>query len=267
MNNLLNMRRLGNYCLKQVNEWMRGLFLHFISIAGIYTILMLVFRFDSDGSQPYIVSGVSQFIIWLSFFVYIAKMSTNLSEQIGTRSRLVLYLAVPVSTLEKYVTHLLSVLVLYPFLFFAGIVVAQYASELFASLVWRHPFHPGIPLEGCFSFWSIDNGGPGMGVFWAVAFNVVALFTLGATIWKNNSFVKTIAAIVLFNIVMVFVWIATITQEEVVWTVMMADAGVIFENEREIIRFLTISSYIPVIVFAIIGYMRMKELEVNETKK
>lgn len=86
-------------------------------------------------------------------FIYIAKSSSSLADQIGIRSKRVVYLTVPVSTAEKYIAHLLSTIVLYPLLFFAAIVVAQYASELISSTIRGEMFNPGTPLQGCFSMW------------------------------------------------------------------------------------------------------------------
>ncbi len=265
MNNIFSFRRFGNYCLKQVNEWKRGLFLQFISLAGVFTVFMLVFRFD-DGDQPYIASGGAQFIIWMSFFVYIAKMSSNLSTQITPRSRLVLYLTVPASTFEKYMTHLLWVLVLYPFIFFSGILVAQYASEFLSSLIWQQSFNPGLPLEGLFSTWSQELDFYGINALWAWTLSIVAIFTLGATIWKRGAFLKTIAAMVMINIVSGFIWIISISRSDLVGLAMSIENLTIFDNEQEFMNALIFVSYITVAVFALVGYMRMKELEVNETK-
>lgn len=125
-------KRFWKYCTKQVYEWKRGLSLQFISLIGIYTLLMFIFHTDG---QPFIASSGAQMLIWFGFFIYIAKSSSSLADQIGIRSKRVVYLTVPVSTAEKYIAHLLSTIVLYPLLFFAAIVVAQYASELILSLI------------------------------------------------------------------------------------------------------------------------------------
>lgn len=131
-------KRFWKYCTKQVYEWKRGLSLQFISLTGIYTLLMFIFHTDG---QPFITSSGAQMLIWLGFFIYIAKSSSSLADQIGIRSKRVVYLIVPVSTAEKYIAHLLSTIVLYPLLFFAAIVVAQYASELISSTIRGEMFN------------------------------------------------------------------------------------------------------------------------------
>ena len=44
-------KRFWKYCTKQVYEWKRGLSLQFISLTGIYTLLMFIFHTDG---QPFI---------------------------------------------------------------------------------------------------------------------------------------------------------------------------------------------------------------------
>ena len=91
-------KRFWKYCTKQVYEWKRGLSLQFISLTGIYTLLMFIFHTDG---QPFIASSGAQMLIWFGFFIYIAKSSSSLADQIGIRSKRVVYLTVPVSTAEK----------------------------------------------------------------------------------------------------------------------------------------------------------------------
>ena len=82
--NLFNPRRFGLYCSKQIHEWKRGLTLQFLALAGIYTLLMFLFHStDEEGLTPSIASTGTQIIIWLGFFVYIAKSASNLADQIG----------------------------------------------------------------------------------------------------------------------------------------------------------------------------------------
>ncbi len=260
MNNVINISRLGNYCLKQINEWKRGLFPHFLSIAGVYTVLLFVFRFEAKaiGSQPYISSTTAQLIIWISFFVYMAKVSSSLSGLIGTRSKQVLYLILPVSAAEKYLAYLLTVLLLYPLIFFAGIAVAQYGSEFIASLVWRQPYCPGLPLEGCFAWNNVF-------FYLSCTLHIITIFMLGATYWKQNAFVKTISVCILVNIIQMFLWIVFLTGEDIIiFAVNMYIRNM--EDGGRFMSLLTAFSYIPIVVFGFIGYMRLREMEVNETK-
>lgn len=266
--NLFNPRRFGLYCSKQIHEWKRGLTLQFLALAGIYTLLMFLFHStDEEGLTPSIASTGTQIIIWLGFFVYIAKSASNLADQIGVRSKRVLYLAVPASTAEKYIAHLLWTVVLYPILFFAAILVAQYASEVFSSAIRNEPFNPGAPLQGMLTFWS--------GNLYNVSFlvnytlNTIVVFTLGATLWQKNSFLKTIAVLFLLGIIVIFFYTTLLGKEELESMFTYLVVGNYFDNfdETSFMWLLNGVSAVEYLIFAYIGYMRMKELEINETKR
>lgn len=268
VSNLFNPRRFGLYCSKQIHEWKRGLTLQFLALAGIYTLLMFLFhQTDEKELTPSIASTGIQIIIWLGFFIYIAKSASNLADQIGVRSKRVLYLAVPASTAEKYIAHLLWTVVLYPILFFAAILVAQYASEVFSSAIRNEPFNPGAPLQGLLTFWS--------GNLYNVSFlvnytlNTIVVFTLGATLWQKNSFLKTIAALFLLGIIVIFFYTTLLGKEELESMFTYLVVGNYFDNfdETSFMWLLNGVSAVEYLIFAYIGYMRMKELEINETKR
>ena len=179
--NFFSLKRFGRYCSKQIHEWKRGLLLQFFSLAGIYTLLMFLFHStDEEGLIPSIASTGIQIIIWLGFFVYIAKSASSLADQIGRRSKRVLYLVVPASTAEKYIAHLLWTIVLYPILFFAAILVAQYVSETASSMIRGEAFNPGTPLQGLLTFWNNNMYSTSFLVNYTI--NIIVTFPLGATL-------------------------------------------------------------------------------------
>ena len=255
-------KRFWKYCTKQVYEWKRGLSLQFISLTGIYTLLMFIFHTDG---QPFITSSGTQMLIWFGFFIYIAKSSSSLADQIGIRSKRVVYLTVPVSTAEKYIAHLLSTIVLYPLLFFAAIVVAQYASELISSTIRGEMFNPGTPLQDCFSMWK--NSGFTTIFFVTSVLSTIATFTLGATLWQKNSFLKTVSALFLFSIVFSFSCSLFLTNEEIGSAVSYLFIGKFFDNSSNFFWLINTVQIAETIILGYIGYLRMKELEINETKR
>lgn len=199
------------------------------------------------------------------FFIYIAKSSSSLADQIGIRSKRVVYLTVPVSTAEKYIAHLLSTIVLYPLLFFAAIVVAQYASELISSTIRGEMFNPGTPLQDCFSMWK--NSGFTTIFFVTSVLSTIATFTLGATLWQKNSFLKTVSALFLFSIVFSFSCSLFLTNEEIGSAVSYLFIGKFFDNSSNFFWLINTVQIAETIILGYIGYLRMKELEINETKR
>lgn len=267
--NFFSLKRFGRYCSKQIHEWKRGLLLQFFSLAGIYTLLMFLFHStDEEGLIPSIASTGIQIIIWLGFFVYIAKSASSLADQIGRRSKRVLYLVVPASTAEKYIAHLLWTIVLYPILFFAAILVAQYVSETASSMIRGEAFNPGTPLQGLLTFWNNNN-------MYSTSFlvnytiNIIVTFTLGATLWQKNSFLKTIAACFLLGIIVIIFYTTLLGKEELESMFTYLVVGNYFDsfNNNDFVWILNGISAVEYLLFGYIGYMRMKELEINETKR
>ncbi len=271
MNNRFNISRFYNYCMKQVYEGKRSIALQFFSIAGIYTILLVLFRNTADDTEvPFISTGFSQMIIWLSFFVYLAKNSSLIADSLSTRSKLVLYLSVPASTAEKYIAHLLSSAILYPLVFFAGIIVAQYASEFLATFIWGTEFTPGTPLEGCLDSWEFkgDFGKWTVALIILQALDFIVVFTLGATIWKKNCFIKTVAVLMLASVLSIILLAVFINVNDVVLlTTYLSSLDYSSISVDSIMAVFMLSGAIITLLFGLIGYLRVKELEINETKK
>lgn len=266
--NLFNLKRFGRYCSKQIHEWKRGLLLQFFSLAGIYTLLMFLFHStDEKGLTPSIASTGIQIIIWLGFFVYIAKSASSLADQIGRRSKRVLYLVVPASTAEKYIAHLLWTIVLYPILFFAAILVAQYVSETASSMIRGEAFNPGTPLQGLLTFWNNNMYSTSFLVNYTI--NIIVTFTLGATLWQKNSFLKTIAACFLLGIIVIVFYTTLLDKEELesLFTFLVVGNYLDSFNNNDLVWILNGISAVEYLLFGYIGYMRMKELEINETKR
>ena len=260
---LFSPKRFGRYCSKQIHEWKRGLWLQFFSLAGIYTILMVLFH---STENPSITTTGVQLLVWFGFFIYTAKSGSSLAEQIGGRSKRVLYLTVPASTAEKYIAHLLWTLILYPILFFAAIIVAQYTSEIISSTLRGESFNPGSPLQGLLSIW---NGSYSLAsaIVWTI--NNIVTFTLGATLWQKNSFLKTIAALFLLGIATIFFYTVSLDKEEFESLFTYLVVGNYFDNFKgsNILWFINCFTMVESVVLGYIGYMRMKELEINETKR
>ncbi len=266
--NFFCLKRFGRYCSKQIHEWKRGLLLQFFSLAGIYTLLMFLFHStNEEGLIPSIASTGIQIIIWLGFFVYIAKSASSLADQIGRRSKRVLYLVVPASTAEKYIAHLLWTIVLYPILFFAAILVAQYVSETASSMIRGEAFNPGTPLQGLLTFWNNNMYSTSFLVNYTI--NIIVTFTLGATLWQKNSFLKTIAACFLLGIIVIIFYTTLLGKEELDSLFTYLVVGNFFKNfdNNDFIWILNGISAVEYLLFGYIGYMRMKELEINETKR
>ena len=266
-NNYFSPKRFGRYCSKQIHEWKRGLLLQFFALAGVYALLMFLFHStDKAAMTPSIASTGIQMLVWFGFFIYTAKSGSSLAEQIGLRSKRVLYLVVPASTAEKYIAHLLWTLILYPILFFAAIIVAQYVSETASAAIRGEAFNPGTPLQGLLTVWN-DLYSISTVIVWTIS-NIVT-FTLGATLWQKNSFLKTIAALFLLGIIIIFFYTVFVgkTELESLFTYLVIGNYLDRLHKIDILWIINGVTMIESVILGYIGYMRMKELEINETKR
>lgn len=150
-------------------------------------------------------------------------------------------------------------------LFFAAIVVAQYASELISSTIRGEIFNPGTPLQGCFSMWK--NSGFTTIFFVTSVLSTIATFTLGATLWQKNSFLKTVSALFLFSIVFSFSCSLFLTNEEIGSAVSYLFIGKFFDNSSNFFWLINTVQIAETTILGYIGYLRLKELEINETKR
>ena len=99
--------------------------------------------------------------------------------------------------------------------------------------------------------------------------NTIVTFTLGATLWQKNSFLKTIVALFLLGIIIIFLYTISLGGDEIESLFTFIVIGNYFDsfNHIDLLWLLNGVNIVESIVFGYIGYMRMKELEINETKR
>ena len=97
--------------------------------------------------------------------------------------------------------------------------------------------------------------------------STIATFTLGATLWQKNSFLKTVSALFLFSIVFSFSCSLFLTNEEIGSAVSYLFIGKFFDNSSNFFWLINTVQIAETIILGYIGYLRMKELEINETKR
>ena len=99
--------------------------------------------------------------------------------------------------------------------------------------------------------------------------NIIVTFTLGATLWQKNSFLKTIAACFLLGIIVIIFYTTLLGKEELESMFTYLVVGNYFDSfdNNDFIWILNGISAVEYLLFGYIGYMRMKELEINETKR
>ncbi len=135
--------------------------------------------------SPYNVNYI-YFPLWLYLLGSIFASTTMVS--INSSSKQNISLNVQVATLEKYVTHLFIIVVLFPVAFLVAFKFADYTRVAFFNIYYsancypislvnaiRHCYNPVLEFSA--------------GLF------VQSIFILGSTIWRRKSFIKTVAIV------------------------------------------------------------------------
>ena len=111
INNIFDPARFGKYYLKELNENKKSLLLQAVSFTLVLTIVLFIREntlLDSEKSK------LAFSFIYLIFLMTGAKYSSAFSKQIGLRSNKVMYLMVPSSTFEKFLTQIINITILFP---------------------------------------------------------------------------------------------------------------------------------------------------------
>ena len=126
------------------------------------------------------------FPLWLYLLGSIFASTTMVS--INSNSKQNISLNVQVTALEKYVTHLFIIIILFPVAFLVAFKFADYTRVAFFNIYYsancypislvnaiRHCYNPVLEFSA--------------GLF------VQSIFILGSTIWRRKSFIKTVAIV------------------------------------------------------------------------
>lgn len=197
-------------------------------------------------------------------FIYIAKSSSSLADQIGIRSKRVVYLTVPVSTAEN-ISHIYCRPLSYILYYFRSHCRSPICIGANIFYHKRRNVQSGNTFAGLLL--DVENSGFTTIFFVTSVLSTIATFTLGATLWQKNSFLKTVSALFLFSIVFSFSCSLFLTNEEIGSAVSYLFIGKFFDNSSNFFWLINTVQIAETIILGYIGYLRLKELEINETKR
>ncbi|MFR1236151.1 MAG: hypothetical protein ACLSC9_07435 [Barnesiella sp.] len=263
INNIFDPARFGKYYLKELNENKKSLLLQAVSFTLVLTIVLFMREntlLDSEKSK------LAFSFIYLIFLMTGAKYSSAFSKQIGLRSNKVMYLMVPSSTFEKFLTQIINITILFPSLFIASLFIAQYLSPLFYSLFWGGEIIFRVPFEGIYPYYGEDNiygSGTILSFFYI---STVSLFLLGATIWQKNSFLKTFISLIGIHVLFTICMSIFVVHTDLTSIINMISLNLLEADTEKIKIFAKLSYTLFILIIWIISYIRLSELEINETK-
>lgn len=249
INNIFSLRRMGMYLMKFYAE-MRSLKFQFVAITAVLTLVLLM----SDVSKP----SFGDFALILLVFAAVA--ASSMSAFFALRVNKIKFMLTPVSQFEKFLAMVLHVYVCVPVLFALSLVIAQYFSTLLMGLITQSAPLFTAPL----SIISWGNQGWAFMFFYMV---VIAFYLMGATIFVKHSFVKTtVLVFVLMIMVAIFAmtYIMNLLSHLSTGELNYEYLARLSSNIKWIVP--TIMTVVS-LIFLSISYLRITEMEVNETKR
>lgn len=242
-------QRFGLYLMKFYAE-MRGLKFQFIALTAALTLVLMM-------SGIYELSfGTFAFML----VAYAAASASSISSMFAQRANKIKFMLTPVSQFEKFMAMILHTYVGVPVLFALSMVAAQYLSTIIMALVNSEMPQFTAPL-------SMVNWGDAGVVFVYFYMLTTAFYLMGATLFVRHSFVKSTGIIFVLMIIMAIVFFSYLLSllanlqsgnlsEEYLTTLgtnikLIASAAII----------------ILTLFFLFITYLRITEMEVNETKR
>jgi len=170
-------------------EQKKTLIIWFMIIYVVLTFIPIIFLLLLDNtygcSSPYDAS-----YIYIPFWLYLggSVFASFMIASINSKSGQNISLYLQVKTLEKYVTHLFIIVLLFPVAFLVAFKFADYTRVAFFNIYYsancdpislvnaiRHCYNPVLEFSA--------------GLF------VQSIFILGSTIWRRKSFIKTVAIV------------------------------------------------------------------------
>ena len=187
---------------------------YLITIGGFFGGFLVIFIINAktgtiEADAHYAFMGILMFILG---FIFTSMAFKDAHKKLLNHD----WLMLPASTLEKFVEKLFLYAVVFPvvsilaytvFTLFARIIIQLFLKEFYP---WFNPVDP---------------------VIWKMVFHYIimqSVFILGASWFKNNNFIKTIIALVVFSIIMSLLstFIGWLIFNDYFWTLVRADFNI-----------------------------------------
>ena len=248
-NQIFSFGRFTAYLKKYFSE-NRSIRLQLIILAGVFGALMSI----SGGS-------INFFNLSAAMFIFAIVLASSFSAFFNTKANKIKFMLTPVSQLEKFMAMVVHLYVVVPIMFAVVLFIAQYVAILVTALFTLSMPQFTMPYAG------VEINKELLCPYLISYFSATAFYLMGAMIFTRHAFLKTTGLSMLLGFIISMLVAITGTLQLVNLAAMErlqqlpdTDFGV-YQNVGYVI------SVIMIMLFLFIGYMRMCEMETNETKK
>lgn len=249
MTNIFSPQRFGMYLVKFYAE-MRSLRFQFVALSAALTLVLLM-------------SGVYELsfgVFAMTLIVFAASVAASMSSMFAPRANKIKFMLTPVSQFEKFLAMALHLYVAVPLLFALSMIFAQYLAALLMGLITSSAPQFTAPLS------MVSWSDAGM-VFVGFYVLIVAFYLMGAVVFVKHSFLKTTGiafAVMIVFVIVFFTYILSLLTNLNAGNVNEGYFSSLGENIKMIA---SIAVSVLTLIFLFISYLRITEMEVNETKR
>lgn len=262
MNQIFSPARFGAYAMRFISQKGKHCLLMYVVITCVLAVFMAL------GGQ-----SIDFFLMTSVLFIVAMVEASRFSNNIEPRSMKIRFLLVPASQFEKMLVSVLYLFIAVPLLYIVALFVAQYVAMFLIALFtltppqWNVPFH-AVSINSDILPW-----------FCLSYYGSASFYLLGANIWTRNTFLKTTAINVIIGVA-AFIAISICAMAFTVQTDVISalssisytqDMSVLspskYDIENVFVTFWCIGSILFTLGYLVVAYLRITELEVNETKR
>ena len=247
-NQVFSISRFGAYLNKYFSEY-RGLRLQFAILTGVFAALQFIF-----GSKPDFFNASA------ALFLFAIISASSLNYFFTPRARKIKFLLTPASQFEKFLAMVVHLYIYIPIMFAVALFVAQYCATLVTALFTLSMPQFEAPFAG------IDVDGSVVLLYILSYLPAVAFYLMGATIFTKNSFLKTTGLYIVVSFAFMLLMTIAVGAHAI-----GVNAFSEWENFDTVNRaganFMIVMTVVVTLLFFGVSYMRISEMEVNETKK
>lgn len=248
-NQIFSLGRFTAYLKKYLSE-NRSIRLQFIILTGVFSALLAI----SGGSMNF-------FNLSAAMFIFAIVLASSFSAYFSTRANKIKFMLTPVSQLEKFLAMVLHLYVVVPVMFIVVLFIAQYVAILITALFTLSMPRFTMPFAG------IEINKDLLLPYFISYFSASAFYLMGATLFTRHSFLKTTGLSIALGFITSMV-VAISGTMQIINIAAMENLAQL--NDFGLSHYLTVANVVSVIMillFLFIGYMRVSEMETNETRK
>jgi hypothetical protein len=197
------------WSLLVAKHWSENRKRYLLSVVAFMSLILVwyVFTMLVDNSNP-MAEGLQWITFYFSLFVVGPFYASQFFKSLGSKSKAVDYLMVPASALEKTLTGIFYVVILFPVIFIAAFYLVDTIAIAGANL-----FHPSYNTEGAkhaqiANIFDLRNPRINLAFYWFLLFfGIQSAFLLGSVYFAQYSYVKTAISLSLVCLIAAFVGI------------------------------------------------------------